>query len=192
MVDYSNIPRDSRRVPIATKVQFKFDRFSGFISEYSSNISPTGMFIVTDSPEPPGRILDLEFRLGDGFEIIKGQGEVVWARAASDGPSRPPGMGIRFLDLSPGSHDLIYRIVDRFVAQGGTPFDLAGVRQAPPSPPEPPLPPLAGEPDPFPDLEGHDRAGTVVPWSQKETPMPGGGDVLPPLEPLDEIFRLEE
>jgi uncharacterized protein (TIGR02266 family) len=185
-VDYSNIPRDSRRVPIATKVQFKFDRFSGFISEYSSNISPTGMFIVTDSPEPAGRILDLEFRLGDGFEIIKGQGEVVWVRSVPDGPSRPQGMGIRFLELSPGSHDLIYRIVDRFVAQGGTPFDLAGT-------PAPLLPPLSREPDPFPDLdlEGRDRAGTVLPWSQKETLMPGG-DVLPPLEPLDEIFRLEE
>lgn len=210
MVDYSNIPRDSRRVPLATKVQFKFDRFSGFISEYSSNVSPTGMFIVTDSPEPAGRILDLEFRLGDGFEIIKGQGEVVWARTASDGPSRPPGMGIRFLELSPGSQELIYRIVDRYVAQGGTPFDLTGVRhapaapqapQAPLSPPSPPspdtaLPPLSQEPDPFPDLEpepGRDASGTVLPWSpfQKETAMPGG-DVLPPLEPLDEIFRLEE
>src|SRR5215213_516150 len=208
MVDYSNIPRDARRVPIAAKVQFKFVRFSGFISEYSSNVSPTGMFIVTDSPEPAGRILDLEFRLGDGFEIIKGQGEVVWARTASDGPSRPPGMGIRFLELSPGSQELIYRIVDRYVAQGGTPFDLTGVRQgpvepqAPPSPPPPPLfpdtalPPLSLEPDPFPDLEpepGRGASGTVLPWSpiQKETAMPGG-DVLPPLEPLDEIFRLEE
>jgi len=208
MVDYSNIPRDSRRVPIAAKVQFKFDRFSGFISEYSSNISPTGMFIVTDSPEPAGRILDLEFRLGDGFEIIKGQGEVVWARTASDGPSRPPGMGIRFLELSPGSQDLIYRIVDRYVAQGGTPFDLTGVRQGPAAPqaslsspptplfPDTALPPLSQEPDPFPDLEpepGRGASGTVLPWSpiQKETAMPGG-DVLPPLEPLDEIFRLEE
>jgi uncharacterized protein (TIGR02266 family) len=204
MVDYSNIPRDARRVPIAAKVQFKFDRFSGFISEYSSNVSPTGMFIVTDSPEPAGRILDLEFRLGDGFEIIKGQGEVVWARTANDGPSRPPGMGIRFLELSPGSQDLIYRIVDRYVAQGGTPFDLTGVRQgpaasqAPPSPSSPntALPPLSQEPDPFPDLEpepGRGASGTVLPWSPilKETAMPGG-DVLPPLEPLDEIFHLEE
>jgi uncharacterized protein (TIGR02266 family) len=205
MVDYANIPRDSRRVPIAAKVQFKFDRFSGFISEYSSNISPTGMFIVTDSPEPAGRILDLEFRLGDGFEIIQGQGEVVWSRTAPYGPGRPPGMGIRFLELSPGSRELIYRIVDRYVAQGGTPFDLTGTpfeltgapspRGVPPVPlaPEPELPPLSQEPDPFPDLEGRDASGTVLPWSpsHKETTMPGG-DVLPPLEPLDEIFRLEE
>lgn len=197
MVDYANIPRDSRRVPIATKVQFKFDRFSGFISEYSSNLSPTGMFIVTEKPEPPGRILDLEFRLGDGFEIINGQGEVVWARTVPDGPTRPPGMGIRFLDLSPGSQELIYRIVDQYVAQGGIPFDLTGVYPAPvPALPAEPLPPLSREPDPFPDLEPEpvrDPSGTVLPWSpfQKETAM-SGGDVLPPLEPLDEIFRLEE
>jgi uncharacterized protein (TIGR02266 family) len=217
MVDYSNIPRDSRRVPIAAKVQFKFDRFSGFISEYSANISPTGMFIVTDNPEPSGRILDLEFRLGDGFEIIKGQGEVVWVRTEPDGPSRPPGMGIRFMELSPGSQELIYRIVDRYVAQGGTPFDLTGVRPTPvaaaaapvtpavpvapavPAPPQAPdmaLPPLSLEPDPFPDLEpepGSEASGTVLPWSPslKETQM-RGGDVLPPLEPLDDIFHLEE
>lgn len=210
MVDYSNIPRDSRRVPIATKVQFKFDRFSGFISEYSANISPTGMFIVTERPEAPGEILDLEFRLGDGFEIIKGQGEVVWVRSLAEGPSRPPGMGIRFLALSPGCQDLIYRIVDRYVAQGGTPFDLAGAPTRPGGPssgpeeapssvlapvaaaaPEPP--PLAREPDPFPELEGAAKDVAVLPWasSQKETSMPGG-DVLPPLEPLDEIFHLEE
>jgi uncharacterized protein (TIGR02266 family) len=197
MVDYANIPRDARRVPIATKVQFKFDRFSGFISEYSSNLSPTGMFIVTEKPEPPGRILDLEFRLGDGFEIINGQGEVVWARTVPDGPARPPGMGIRFLDLSPGSQELIYRIVDQYVAQGGIPFDLTGVYPAPvPALPGEPLPPLSREPDPFPDLEPEpvrDPSGTVLPWSpfQKETAM-SGGDVLPPLEPLDEIFHLEE
>ncbi len=207
MVDYSNVPRDSRRVPLATTVQFKFDRFSGFLSEYSSNISPTGMFIVAETPEPPGRILDLEFRLGDGFEIIKGQGEVVWTRTALEGPGRLPGMGIRFLELSPGSKELIYRVVDQYVAQGGTPFDLTGTPfdltgARPANVPTPSaasetfedvaLPPLAREPDPFPDLEGRDA--TVLPWSpasQKETPM-SGEDVLPPLEPLDEIFRLEE
>jgi uncharacterized protein (TIGR02266 family) len=128
MVDYSSIPRDSRRVPLATKVQFKFDRFSGFISEYSANISPTGMYIVSSAPEPPGRILELEFRMGDGFEIIQGRGEVVWSRSVGDGPLRPPGMGIRFLEMSEGSKDLIYRIVDRYVQEGGIPFDLTSAR----------------------------------------------------------------
>jgi len=65
MVDYSNIPRDSRRVPLETRVQFKFDRFDGFISEYSENISPGGLFLRTRAPQPPGTVLDFEFRLGD-------------------------------------------------------------------------------------------------------------------------------
>jgi uncharacterized protein (TIGR02266 family) len=131
MIDYSNIPRDSRRVPLETRVQFKFDRFSGFLSEYSANISPGGMFIRTLAPQPPGSVLEFEFRLGDGFELIKGRGEVVWTRAEDDGVSRPAGMGIRFLDLSQGSKDLIYRIVDQHILQGGTPFD---VTQRPPDP----------------------------------------------------------
>lgn len=129
MVDYSNIPRDSRRVPLETRVQFKFDRFSGFISEYSANISPGGLFLRTRNPRPPGTVVDFEFRLGDGFELIKGRGEVIWVRAEDEGPSRPAGMGIRFLELSEGSRDLIYRIVDQHVLQGGTPFD---VTQKPP------------------------------------------------------------
>jgi uncharacterized protein (TIGR02266 family) len=200
MVDYANIPLDSRRVPLATKVQFKFDRFSGFISEYSANISPTGMYIVSETPEPVGRILDLEFRLGDGFEIITGQGEVVWSRSVPEGPSRPPGMGIRFMELSPGSKDLIRRIVDQYVAQGGIPFDLTGMYAAPPLPPEPALPPLAQEPDPFDLAEPvRDSSGSALPWfsaqssAHKESVSMPSGNTLPPLEPLDEeIFRLEE
>ena len=64
MVDYSNIPRDSRRVPLETRVQFKFDRFSGFLSEYSANISPGGFFLRTRAPQAHGTVLDFEFRLG--------------------------------------------------------------------------------------------------------------------------------
>jgi len=141
MVDYSNIPRDSRRVPLETRVQFKFDRFSGFLSDFSANVSPGGMFIRTRTPQPEGTVLEFEFRLGDGFELIRGRGEVVWTRANDEGPARPAGMGIRFLELSQGSKELIYRIVDQHIQQGGTPFD---VTQGPPDPiPPPPLPPAA-------------------------------------------------
>ncbi|MFY9825901.1 MAG: TIGR02266 family protein, partial [Thermoanaerobaculia bacterium] len=137
MVDYSNIPRDSRRVPLETRVQFKFDRFSGFLSDFSANVSPGGMFIRTRTPQPPGTTLEFEFRLGDGFELIRGRGEVVWTRTEDEGAARPAGMGLRFLELSQGSKELIYRIVDHHIQQGGTPFD---VTQRPPDPiPAPPL-----------------------------------------------------
>ena len=161
MVDYTNVPRDSRRVPLETRVQFKFDRFFGFLSEYSSNISPGGMFIRTYEPQPAGKVLDLEFSLGDGFELIKGRGEVMWNRTRDDSPGRPAGMGIRFLELSEGSKELIYRMVDNYILEGGVPFDLSLV------PPDPvPADPMA---DPMP--------GPMV------DPMPGPAAAAPPREP---------
>lgn len=208
--DYSNIPRDSRRVPLAAKVSFKFERFSGFISEFSANISPTGMYITTKTPEPPGSVLDFEFRLGDGFEIIQGKGEVVWTRAIAEGPNRPPGMGIRFLDLSEGSKELIYRIVDQYIQDGGTPFDVS-LRPPDPVPvmpltfPDPapaaPAPPPAAA-SPFPDLPD---SGTFAPVDVEDTsswlpklPEPVAGPAasaaldddfppfMPPMPPMDE------
>jgi molecular chaperone DnaK len=162
MTDYT-VPRDSRRVPLATRVQLKFEWFSGFISEYSANISPGGMFIRTQTPEPPGRMLGFEFRLGDGFELIQGTGEVMWVRPLDESPEKPAGMGIRFLELSPHSRELIARMVENYIREGGTPFDVANapppastLTPAPaPIPPAPalapPSAPPATAPAPLPD-----------------------------------------
>jgi uncharacterized protein (TIGR02266 family) len=192
--DYSNIPRDSRRVPLAAKVAFKFDRFSGFISEFSSNISPTGMYITTKTPEPPGSMLDFEFRLGDGFEIIQGKGEVVWTRAIAEGPNRPPGMGIRFLDLSEGSKELIYRIVDQYIRDGGTPFDVSLHPPDPvplPFPEAAPAKPAAAAPppvSPFPDLPDSGVLPVVdsSSWLPPLTPLPQNTGMGP--SPIDDDF----
>ncbi|HEV3076287.1 MAG TPA: TIGR02266 family protein [Thermoanaerobaculia bacterium] len=192
VTDYSNSPRDSTRVPLAHRIQLKFDRFSGFINEYFSNLSPGGIFIRTDTPEPPGQLLDFEFRLGDGYELIHGRGEVVWARERGEGPERPPGMGVRFIELSPGSKDLIYKIVDDYVAHGGKPFDLtAPAHEAPP-----PAPPGIGNEAPVQPGGGNEppvqaaAAGFAVVSAAEPLPglQPGGsrapGSALPGLPPL--------
>jgi hypothetical protein len=82
------------------------------------------MFLKTRTPLPPGKVIDFECSLGDGYELITGSAEVVWTRPEDDGPTRPAGMGIRFLELSEGSKELIYRMVDQHIQQGGTPFDV--------------------------------------------------------------------
>jgi uncharacterized protein (TIGR02266 family) len=123
MTDYAT-SRDSRRVPLETRVQLRFERFSGFISEYSSNVSPGGLFVKTQAPSPVGTLLDFEFQLGDGYPLIKGTGEVVWTRSDDQGAAKPAGMGIRFLRLSKGSRELIYKMVDQYIHEGGIPFDV--------------------------------------------------------------------
>src|SRR3954471_7446390 len=179
MVDYSNIPRDSRRVPLETRVQFKFDRFSGFLSDFSANVSPGGMFIRTRTPQPLGTVLEFEFRLGDGFELIRGRGEVVWTRAEDEGPARPAGMGLRFLELSQGSKELIYRIVDHHIQQGGTPFD---VTQGPPDPiPSPPLAPAP--PSPAVPAAAPASLEALPPLRFDPTPTPSPAPAVPPPAP---------
>jgi uncharacterized protein (TIGR02266 family) len=129
----TTVSRDSQRVPLETRVQLKFEWFGGFISEYSANISPGGIFIRTQTPEPVGRLIGFELRLGDDYELIRGNGEVVWARAIDQGPDKPAGMGIRFLEITPDGRELIYQMVDNYIAQGGTPFDVTEMPGAVPA-----------------------------------------------------------
>ena len=123
---------DRRRVPLERKVSLKFKEFRGFITEVSHNVSLGGMFIGTTSPKPPGTIFDFELSLTDDFKLVQGIGEVVWIREGDGGPGRPPGMGVRFLDLSPESRRLVQRIVEEHVGRGGVPFELEPAPFPPP------------------------------------------------------------
>ena len=105
-------PRGQKRVDVKTQVNMEFERFSGFISEYSKNISEGGMFIRTDTPQPIGSVFSFEFRLRDDIKLIQGWGEVAWIRdAAEANEDNPAGMGIKFIDLDEDSRVLIRRIV---------------------------------------------------------------------------------
>jgi hypothetical protein len=61
---------------------------------------------------------------------------VVWARVINEGPDKQAGMGIRFLEITPDGRELIYQMVDNYIAQGGTPFDVTDMPKASPAPPE--------------------------------------------------------
>lgn len=98
------------RVPLKLRVNMEFEKFSGFISEYSENISEGGMFIKTTKPKPMGSVFSLEFKLKDDYKLIQGWGEVVWVREKPEG-NKPAGMGIKFLDLDEASTELIRSIV---------------------------------------------------------------------------------
>lgn len=145
----SKVDLERRRVPLERKISLKFKEFRGFITEYSQNLSMGGMFIRTSDPKPVGTIFDFELSLTDDFKLVQGIGEVIWVRATDDGPERPSGMGVRFLDLSSESRRLIQRIVEEQVAHGGTPFELE-----PPGFPPPPLRQTPTAPRPKPGTTG--------------------------------------
>jgi uncharacterized protein (TIGR02266 family) len=72
-----------------------------FLFAYITDISATGIFVRTDTPEPPGTHLNLRFTPGGASPPLELEGEVIWIHPYRPGhaESLNPGMGIRFVDL---------------------------------------------------------------------------------------------
>ncbi len=122
--------RSSSRIPFAANVHIEFEKFSGFISEYSMNISEGGMFINSTTPAPVGTVLSFEFKLKDNFTLIQGLGEVMWILEPGQAPAEQCGMGIRFRELSPQSRQLITTMIENHRSKGGKVFDLKDSSEA--------------------------------------------------------------
>ncbi len=103
----------SRRMRCEQPITIQYRRFDDFVNEVATNLSLTGMFIRAKRPRPPGSILDFSFQLGDDFNLIHGQAEVVWTRPLAEGPERPAGMGIRFLELDEVSQRVLEQILEK-------------------------------------------------------------------------------
>lgn len=87
-----------------------------FLFSYITNISVMGIFIQTLEPFTPGTRLRLRFTppaeaaTDDG--TIELEGEVVWINPFRPGGDNPnPGMGVRFLSLSPDQRERLVELV---------------------------------------------------------------------------------
>lgn len=124
--DPSTPARATVRVLLEAEVVVEFDRFSGFLAEYSSNLSLGGMFLTTRYLKPVGSELRFELRLKDAAApLVRGRGMVAWTRWQDQGPRRPAGMGVRFIDLDAESHALVYKIVEERLRAGQIHEELA-------------------------------------------------------------------
>lgn len=87
-------------------VNTRFRPVERHIPRYVTDLSRTGAFIRCDDPEPIGSIVDLHLTLvTDQIETIEGKAEVI--RISHD----PPGMGVRFVELSPQTQWVIERLL---------------------------------------------------------------------------------
>ncbi|MCP4203499.1 MAG: hypothetical protein GY769_16395 [bacterium] len=114
------------RIDLNRAVQLRFSKFQDFLTEIAGNISPGGMFVGSENPQPPGEQFEFECSLADGYPLVSGRAEVVWVRRLSMSADEPCGMGVRFLDLNEGSEELIRRIVEERLKAGDSTFDLEG------------------------------------------------------------------
>jgi uncharacterized protein (TIGR02266 family) len=108
---------DRRRAPrVLVDLEVDYASEDNYLFAYITDISATGIFVRTTSPEGPGTHLNLRFAADDGFSPIECEGEVIWVN-----PYRPgapdnlhPGMGIRFVGLDDDLRQRLLELIRRF------------------------------------------------------------------------------
>ncbi len=78
-----------------------------FYAGFAENISAGGIFVATHKLRPEGETIELTIRLPFAAQPVRGRGEVRWIREYNELSNTPPGMGIRFVELEPGSLEAI-------------------------------------------------------------------------------------
>lgn len=103
------VAADNRRVNprYAVELDVTMSSEHNFYAGFAENISTGGLFIATHLLRPAGEKFEISVNLPGCPEPIRGMGEVRWVREYSEESNTPPGMGIRFVSLSPGAVEAI-------------------------------------------------------------------------------------
>jgi type IV pilus assembly protein PilZ len=104
--------RGSPRADIVVRVNYQ--TVDSLFSEFARNINDGGIFVETDTPQPVGTNVELEFKLPGADRPIEVVGNVVRSistdQVESDGV---PGMGIEFENLGADLREQINEIIQK-------------------------------------------------------------------------------
>jgi uncharacterized protein (TIGR02266 family) len=111
---------ERRRAPrVLVDLEVDYASEDNYLFAYITDISATGIFIRTTTPEAPGTHLNLRFSptgQGRGDGAIEVEGEVIWVN-----PYRPgtpdnlhPGMGVRFVGIDDDVRGELLELIRRF------------------------------------------------------------------------------
>ena len=84
-----------------------------FYSGFTENLSIGGVFVATHLLKRVGSLVDVRIVLPSIENDIRGLGEVRWQRRFDELNHARSGMGIRFVDLDPGSVEAIHEFLSR-------------------------------------------------------------------------------
>ncbi len=83
---------------VLVDLEVDYGNRKNYLFAYIRDISVTGIFIRTHTPEPPGTQLNLRFTPRGARQPLELEGEVIWVNPfrPGDPDNLDPGMGIRF------------------------------------------------------------------------------------------------
>lgn len=82
----------------AVRLLIDYETKDSFRSDYTADISGGGLFIQTQLPLPVGTEMELKIAFPRIPRLIEVKGAVVWINE-HPADDKPPGMGIKFIDL---------------------------------------------------------------------------------------------
>lgn len=101
--------REHRRFPASIQVDYADGET--FLFAYLENISEMGIFVRTHEAVPVGARLRLRFHVDEGDPLVL-RGEVAWINPyRAGGENINPGMGVRFVDLTPERREQVVALV---------------------------------------------------------------------------------
>ncbi len=116
--------RASPRAEIVVRVNYQ--NVDSLFSEFARNINDGGIFVETDTPQPTGTNIELEFKLPGANRPIEVVGNVVRSvsadQAESDGVA---GMAIEFENLGSDARQQINEIIQKLRSEGATEPDAS-------------------------------------------------------------------
>jgi uncharacterized protein (TIGR02266 family) len=106
-----SVRREHERVTVDLEVSVGSEH--NFYAGLAENLSAGGIFIATHQLHKVGAKIELSLRMPDSEEAFEVVGEVRWVRVYNEHSDTPPGVGIRFNELSPG----VTAAITRFLGQ---------------------------------------------------------------------------
>jgi uncharacterized protein (TIGR02266 family) len=106
-----SVRREYERFSVEIEVSLGSEH--NFYAGLAENLSAGGVFIATHRLQKVGSKIDLSLRMPDSEETFNLVGEVRWVRVYNEQSDTPPGLGIRFNELSPA----VTAAITRFLGQ---------------------------------------------------------------------------
>ena len=111
-------PTPRRNIRVATFLNASLEGVATDV-QFVTMLSPNGLFLRSLDPLPAGSKQTVTFVLDQ--RVIRADVEVLYAYRFDEGPGKEPGMGMKFLNLTPVDLDAIQAYVDERVAPGFVP-----------------------------------------------------------------------
>ncbi len=108
--DMSQFVRENTRYPMELAVRVRCETWSDYLELYTTNLSRGGVFVASQMSAPIGSEMTVELSLPNK-NTLSLRAEVVHLTGEDSGDSRPPGMGLMFIDLDQETRKAIEAMV---------------------------------------------------------------------------------